>query len=97
MAAARPKHQRWIKRPPRPSRTGQPAAPPRRKPGMTQFLLAIGGGVGVGLLGAMLGPMLAPGQEGMGGLLAGLGLALGFMVIWRAFGGTRQDIRDLFR
>jgi hypothetical protein len=64
---------------------------------MTQFLIAIGGGVGVGLLGAMLGPMLARGQEGMGGLLAGIGLALGFMAMWRAFGGTRQDIRDLFQ
>ncbi|HEV7267434.1 MAG TPA: hypothetical protein VGN83_21385 [Falsiroseomonas sp.] len=63
---------------------------------MRQFLLALGGGAGVGLLGASLGPLLSP-QPGVAGLLAGLGLAFGFLALWRAFGGTRQDIRDLFR
>jgi hypothetical protein len=95
--ASRPKHQRWIKRPPRPSQAATPREAPRAKPGMTQFLLALAAGVGLGLLGAALGPGIAPQQAGIGGLFAGVGLALGFMAMWRAFGGTRQDIRDLFR
>lgn len=97
MAAERPKHQRWIKRPPRPSRAGTPIAPLRQKPGMTQFLLAIAVGIGTGLLGAMFGPALAPATPGIGGLSAGIGLAGGFIALWRSLGGTRQDIRDLFR
>jgi hypothetical protein len=97
MASERPPNQRWIKRPPRPSRGGPPVAPARQKPGMTQFLLALVVGVGTGLLGAMLAPVVAPGQAGMGGLFAGLGLAGGFILVWRSLGGTRQDIRDLFR
>jgi hypothetical protein len=63
---------------------------------MTQFLLAVGAGIVAGLLGATLGSAAAP-QAGLGGLFAGLGMALGFIALWRAFGGTRQDIRDLFR
>jgi len=93
--ADRPPRQRWIKRPPRPSR----AAPPverRQKPGMPQFLLAIGFGVGAGLLGALIAPHVTQ-RPGMAGLMAGLGLAIGFIAMWRGFGGTRQDIRDLFR
>lgn len=97
MAAERPQHQRWIKRPPRPSRTGPERAPARQKPGMTQLVLAMLVGIGTGLLGAMLGPSLAPDTPGMGGLFAGLGLAGGFIAVWRSLGGTRQDIRDLFR
>jgi hypothetical protein len=41
--------------------------------------------------------VLAPGAAGMGGLFAGIGLAGGFILVWRSLGGTRQDIRDLFR
>jgi len=92
--AERPSHQRWIKRPPRSSRPVAP--PPRVKPGMTQFLLAIGFGIGAGLLGALLAPQISQ-RPGMGGLMAGLGLAIGFIAMWRGFGGTRQDIKDLFR
>jgi hypothetical protein len=33
----------------------------------------------------------------MGGLFAGVGLAGGFIAVWRSLGGTRQDIRDMFR
>jgi hypothetical protein len=54
-------------------------------------------GIGTGLLGALAGPALVPDRPGMGGLFAGLGLAGGFIVVWRSLGGTRQDIRDLFR
>jgi hypothetical protein len=97
MAAPRPKNQRWIKRPPRPSRAGPPAPPARQKPGVTQFMLAVATGIGVGLLCALLAPVLAPGAAGMGGLFAGIGLAGGFILVWRSLGGTRQDIRDLFR
>lgn len=60
-------------------------------------MLAIGVGVGTGLLGATLAPVVAPNQAGMGGLFAGIGLAGGFFAVWRSLGGTRQDIRDLFR
>jgi hypothetical protein len=77
MASERPQHQRWIKRPPRPSRSGPELAPARQRPGMTQFVLAI--------------------MVGIGGLFAGVGLAGGFIAVWRSIGGTRQDIRDLFR
>jgi hypothetical protein len=97
MAADRPQHQRWIKRPPRPSRAGPPSAPARRKPGMPQFLFAVLFGLGAGLLGAVVGPQLIPKQPGMGGLFAGMGLVIGFITVWRGLGGTRQDIRDLFR
>jgi hypothetical protein len=41
--------------------------------------------------------MLMPDQPGMAGLFAGLGLAIGFMAFWRGMGGTREDIRNLFR
>jgi hypothetical protein len=97
MATERPQHQRWIKRPPRPSRSNPGSAPARNKPGMTQFLLAIMVGIGTGLLGAVAGPAVVPGQPGMGGLFAGMGLVIGFILVWRSLGGTRQDIRDLFR
>ena len=93
----RPKHQRWIKRPPRPSRSVPPPAPSRQKPGLPQFLLALGFGLGAGLLGAVIGPQLMPEQAGAGGMFAGLGFAIGFLAFWRGSGGTRQDIRDMFR
>jgi hypothetical protein len=95
--SARPKHQRWIKRPPRPSRTGAAKPERRDKPGMTQFVLAVGFGLAVGILGGVVGPQLIPDRPGMGGLFAGLGAVIGFMALWRGFGGTRQDIKDLFR
>lgn len=93
--AERPTHQRWIKRPPRPSRTAPPVER-RRRPGMPQFILAVGFGLGAGLLGALIAPHVTQ-RPGMTGLIAGLGLAIGFIAMWRGFGGTRQDIRDLFR
>jgi hypothetical protein len=93
---SRPQHQRWIKRPPRPSRA-RPSRPVRNKPGMPQFIIACGFGLGAGLLGALIGPQLIPSQPGMGGLFAGIGLVIGFISVWRGLGGTRQDIRDLFR
>lgn len=97
MTAPRPPHQRWIKRPPRPSRTGPSLQERRLKPGMAQFLFAIGLGLGAGLLGAVVGPHLIPNQPGMGGLFAGLGFGVGFIAFWKGIGGTRQDIRDLFK
>jgi len=95
-ATPRPPNQRWIKRPPRPSRA-KPPVQRRQPPGMVALLLALGFGVGAGLLGALVGPMLMPDQPGMAGLFAGLGLAIGFMAFWRGMGGTREDIRNLFR
>lgn len=88
----RPPSQRWIKRPPRNRRLR-----PRRAPGMGALLIAIGFGVCAGLLGAVVGPKLVPDQPGMAGLFAGLGLAIGFMAFWKGMGGTREDIRNLFR
>ncbi len=93
---ARPPHQRWIKRPPRPSRAA-PARETRARPGMTQFLLACGIGVVGGILGALLGPQIIPGRAGMAGLFAGLGFVAAFMGVWSGLGGTRNDIRELFR
>jgi hypothetical protein len=94
--ADRPKHQRWIKRPPKPSRAA-PAREARVRPGMTQFLLACGIGLIGGVIGALLGPQIVPGRAGMAGLFAGLGFAATFLGVWRALGGTRDDIRELFR
>lgn len=96
-ASPRPPHQRWLKRPPRPSRAGAPPATRRQKPGMGQLLVAVGFGIGAGLLGAVVGPRAVPDTPGMGGLFAGIGFAVGFVAFWRGMGGTRQDIRDLFR
>lgn len=93
---ARPPNQRWIKRPPRPSRA-KPPVERRQAPGTGALLLALGFAVGAGLLGAWVGPRLMPDQPGMAGLFAGLGFAIGFIAFWRGMGGTRQDIRDLFK
>jgi hypothetical protein len=92
---SRPPHQRWIKRPPRPSRAAPPRTGARDRPGMRQAVLALGFALGTGILAAMVGPQLVP-RPGMGGLFAGLGFMAGFMALWRSFGGTLQDIRDLF-
>jgi hypothetical protein len=94
--AQRPPHQRWIKRPPKPSRTSPHRAERIARPGMAQFLTAIGFGLACGILGGVLGPVALP-RPGMGGLFAGLGFVLGFIILWRGQGGTRQDLRNLFR
>ncbi len=90
----RPSHQRWIKRPPRPSRAGPPKPEIRIRPGWPQFLLAAGFGLSAGILGAVLGPKLID-RPGMAGMFGGLFFALAFGVLWAALGGTRQDLKDL--
>ncbi len=101
----RPSGQRWIKRPPRPSRptapltTGVPKEPVRDiriKPGMQQFLMSIGTGISAGIVGAILA-QVAGLRPGMPGFAAGACFCLGFTALWRSFGGTVQDIKDLFR
>lgn len=93
----RPPSQRWIKRPPRPSRgRHQPAPPPRPKP--TALRLGIAVAVGVLASGlAATAAITAGAREGIPGLVAGLGLFGGALLTWRAFGHTVQDFRDFFR
>lgn len=88
-----PRH--WVKRPPRPSRAGN-APPPREKPGFGAAALAVSLGLLLGLLAASLSAQ-AGAPEGVPGLLAGGGFCLGAILVWRAFGGTLQDVRDLWR
>ncbi|GGJ01128.1 hypothetical protein [Neoroseomonas lacus] len=85
----------WVKRPPRPSRAGD-APPPRQKPGFGPAMIAIAVGLGLGLLGASLSAQAGV-REGVPGLLLGGGFCLGAALVWRAFGGTLQDFRDLFK
>ncbi|MEO3474457.1 hypothetical protein AAFN86_21505 [Roseomonas sp. CAU 1739] len=85
----------WVKRPPRPSRAGD-APPPRQKPGFAQSMIAVAVGLVLGLLGASLAAQAGM-REGVPGLLLGGGFCLGAALVWRAFGGTLQDFRDLFR
>jgi len=85
----------WLKRPPRPSRAGN-APPPRQPPGLFAAALALGAGLLVGLLGASI-TAKAGAPEGVPGLLAGGGFCLASVLVWRAFGGTLQDVRDLFK
>ncbi|MBR0680727.1 hypothetical protein GXW74_09520 [Roseomonas eburnea] len=87
-----PRH--WVKRPPRPSRQAEP--PPRVKPGFWQAAIAVGAGLLLGLLGASLAAGAGM-REGAPGLLLGGGICLGTVLVWRAFGGTLQDFRDLFK
>jgi hypothetical protein len=94
--AQRPSHQRWIKRPPRPSRPVARRTETAERPGGTQFVMSLGFGLACGIIGAVLGPELVE-RPGMGGLFGGLGFALGFAVLWRGLGGTRQDLRRIFR
>jgi hypothetical protein len=85
----------WIKRPPRPSRGGD-APPPRQKPSFAQAALSVGAGLVLGLLGASLAAQAGM-REGLPGLLLGGGICLGTVLVWRAFGGTLQDFRDLLK
>jgi hypothetical protein len=94
--AQRPQHQRWIKRPPKPSRTAPRRAETVARPGLPQLLTALGFGLACGILGAVLGPELFP-RPGMGGLFGGMGFVLGFILLWRGQGGTRADLRNIFR
>jgi hypothetical protein len=92
----RPQGQRWIKRPPRPSRGQLPAPPPRVGPGWQHALMATGTGLATGIVGVVLAQVAGAGP-GVPGFAAGLGFCLGFILLWRGFGGTRQDIRNLFK
>lgn len=101
MTENRPPGQRWIKRPPRPSRNGPfrnglPGPPPRVGPGRSQLLMAIATGIATGIIGVVLA-QLAGARDGVPGFAAGFGFILGFIMLWRGFGGTRQDIRNLFK
>lgn len=87
-----PRH--WVKRAPKPSRP--PAPPPRVKPGFTQAAMAAGAGLLLGMLGGTVAGAAGL-REGLPGLFAGAGFCLGATLVWRAFGGTIQDFRDLFR
>jgi ABC-type nickel/cobalt efflux system permease component RcnA len=66
------------------------------KPGLAQAAIAIGVGLAAGLVGATIA-VATQAPEGMRGIAAGLLAALGAILTWRGFGGTRQDVRDLFR
>ncbi len=96
MTDNRPPGQRWIKRPPRPSRATLPGPPPRVGPGVSHLLMAIATGIATGIVGVVLA-QLAGARDGIPGFAAGFGFILGFIVLWRGFGGTRQDIRNLFK
>jgi hypothetical protein len=84
-----------VKRPPRPSRAGD-APPPRQPPGFGQAMIAVAVGLLLGLLGASLSAQAGM-REGVPGLLLGGGFCAGAALVWRAFGGTLQDFRDLFK
>jgi hypothetical protein len=88
-----PRH--WLKRPKRPSRIGD-APPPREKPGFGVAWLALIAGLMTGLLGASAAAQ-AGWREGLPGLVAGGGFCLATTLVWRAFGGTLQDFRDLWK
>jgi hypothetical protein len=94
----RPAGQRWIKRPPRPSRARPAPIVPRvrQKPGVEKLLMALGTGLAFGIFGAVVAPLLTD-RPGMAGLFAGLGFAGGFTLLWRGLGYTMQDFRDMFR
>ena len=96
MSAERPPHQRWIKRPPKPSRAAPPKPVMRERPGAMQLFMAVGFAISAGIVGAILGPMLVD-RPGMGGLFAGVGFAVAFLTMWKGFGGTLADIRAVFR
>jgi hypothetical protein len=90
----RPTSQRWIKRPPRPSRPAEIVVAPRRqKPGWEPVLMSLGMGIACFIIAAVLIP-LATQREGMVGLGAGLAFAAGFWILWKALGYRAQDLRD---
>jgi len=93
-AHGRPARQRWVKRPPRPSRPPAVLAPVR--PGRDQALLGLGLGLALALLAVLVTPNLTE-REGMTGLAAGLAFSGGFAIVWRGAGGTLDDLRRLFR
>jgi hypothetical protein len=72
------------------------APPPRQKPGFAQAAIAAGAGLVLGLLGASLSAQAGL-REGVPGLLLGGGICLGFLLVWRGFGGTVQDFRNLWQ
>lgn len=88
--------QRWIKRPPRPSRPIMQGPPPRVGPGRSQALMGIATGIATAIVAVILA-QVAGAPPGVPGFVAGLGFCLGFFMLWRGFGGTRQDIRNLFK
>ncbi len=92
----RPPGQRWIKRPPRPSRAAPPQPEVRQKPGRTQFFMAVGTGTAAGIVAVILA-QLAAARPGIPGFAFGAAFCLGFILLWRGFGGTTQDLKDLFR
>lgn len=92
----RPQGQRWIKRPPRPSRAAAPQPEARLRPGRVQFLMAVGTGTAAGIVGVILA-QIAGARPGIPGFAFGAAFCLGFILLWRGFGGTVQDIKDLFR
>lgn len=94
----RPPSQRWIKRPPRPSRGSrhEPTPPPRPKPTWLHFGVSLAVGfLASGLLATLV--ISSGAREGIPGLVAGLGMFGGGLLTWRAFGHTVQDLRDFFR
>ena len=91
----RPPTQRWIKRPPRPSRHHAPPRPPHPKPRAMHLVIAIGVGMAVGVLAATAAITLGA-REGFPGLLSGIGMFGGALMTWRAFGFDLQDLRNFF-
>ena len=94
----RPPSQRWLKRPPRPSRAAATSlvSPKRRKPGMEPLLMALGVGIACGIVAAILTPFVTV-RPGMTGLFTGLGFSGGFVVMWRALGYRVQEVREVFK
>jgi hypothetical protein len=58
--------------------------------------VAIVAGLLTGLLGASAAAQ-AGWAEGLPGLVAGGGFCIASTLVWRAFGGTLHDVRDLFK
>ncbi len=95
--SSRPASQRWVKRPPRPSRPSTVVVQPRRrKPGWEPLLMALGMGLAAGITAAVITPMVTQ-REGWAGLLAGVAFTGSFAVMWRAMGYTLQDLREFFK
>ena len=94
----RPPSQRWIKRPPRPSRGSRHHVPEPARPKPTWLHLGVSVGVGFLASGLLATAAITAGaREGLPGLVAGLGRCAGVLVAWRAFGHSVQQLRDFFR